>query len=255
MSFLKEKLGLFLFLLVLSGFSVYAYAQNIVKFSSSEDIAIAFYKSGNKIPNFERWIKETKPYNLTPVARRKERMAQEKSRLHLAYRNFDPDQDFLTIRTYVKMWPQEQINEAGEKTYSLHMTFIEAPEALYFPYEWLGERIVVMPHKLDKLMNSPITAAQYNLIKRSLASSAKNTLIVQLRVTEADLSQPYMIDGLQQWVLKAEVVVLEAWNRQGGRLWEYTAPWYVSPRTKKLNSLYDSRPAGSSERGAVKPLY
>jgi len=255
MNFFKVKFALLLLALLFCGAIKLGYAQNIIKFASSEDIAIAFYKSGGKIPNFERWVKETAPYNLTPWARRAEMMQQEKSRLQLAYRNFNPEKDFLNIRTFVLLKPEEQIDAKGQKTYSMTMTFSEAAEALYFPYEWLGERIVVMPHKLDKLMTTSLSAAQYDLIQRALPSSAKNTMIVQLRATEGDLSRPYDIDGLQQWVLKAEIVALEVWSKQGSLLWEYTAPWYVSPRTKKLNNLYNERPSGSVQKGAVKSLF
>lgn len=255
MNFLKAKFGLFCLSLLLSGFVSLAYAQNLLKFATSEDVAIAFYKSGGTVPNFERWIKETEPYNLTPWAGRAEMMQQEKSRLNLAYRNFDKDKDYLNIRTYVLLDPKEHIDEKGQKTYSMKMIFSEAPEALYFPYEWLGERIVIMPHKIDKLMHTSLTEAQYDFIMRALPSSAKNTMIVQLKATEGDLSRPYQIDGLPQWVLKAEVVSLEVWSKQGSLLWEHTASWYVSPRTKKLNNLYNDRPTGSAEKGAVKSLF
>ena len=254
MNFFKAKFALLCLTLILSGFVSLAFAQNILKFATSEDIAIAFYKAGNTVPNFERWIKETEPYNLTPWAGRAEMMQQEKSRLQLAYRNFDKDKDFLNIRTFVLLDPKEQTDAKGQKTYGMKMVFSEAPEALYFPYEWLGERIVVMPHKIDKLMTTSLTESQYDLITRALPSSAKNTMIVQLRATEGDVSKPYKIDGLSQWVLKAEVVALEVWSKQGSLLWEYTAPWYVSPRTKKLNNLYNDRPA-AGKKGAVKSLF
>jgi len=83
----------------------------------------------------------------------------------------------------------------------------------------------------------------------------KNTMIIRLRPTESDFSKPYMIDGIAQWVMKADIVSLEIWSRQGRLLWEYTAEWYVSPNTKKLNNLFADRPVGSQEKGSVKPLY
>lgn len=230
-------------------------AQKRLKFSTSEDIAIAFYKTGSVKPNFERWIKERAPYNLTPWARREKMMEQELSRLNLAYRNFKPEEDFLLVRTFVTLSPEQSTDAKGKETYTLPIAFSKAPEALYFPYDFLEERIVVMPHKLDMMMNSQIDKNQYDFIKKGIRNSAKNVMIVRLRTMEADTSRPYEIDGLNQWVLKAEIVSLEIWNRQGSLLWEYTAPWYVSPNTVKLNSLYNGKPASSPEIGAVKPLY
>ena len=242
-------------LLLLICFYQPATAQNRVTFSSTEDIAIAFYKTGGSIPNFERWTKERKPYNLTPWARREAMLKNEMTRLKLAYRNFDPKGDFLTIRTFVDMDPQEQVGEDEEVTYKLPITFSEAPDALYFPYEFLGERIVLMPYSMEKVMNGEITEAQYEFITDALRHSAKNTMIVRLRANEADLSRPYKIDGLYQWVFKTDIVSLEIWSKQGRLLWEYTAPWYTSPNTVKLNNIYNDRPTESPERGAVKPLF
>ena len=258
MNFSKAKLafcGAFLLASLLAGFSISTHAQTRIKFSSTEDVAIAFYKTGNVVPNFESWIKARPPYNETPWARREMMMEQEKSRLQLAYKNFNPEEDFLVVRTSVGLDPQEHTDEKGVKTYTLPITFTEAPEALYFPYDFMNERIVIVPHKLDIIMNGNISSNQYELVKEAVRVSAKNTMIVRLKPIKADLSKPYKIDGMDQWALTAEVVSMEVWSQQGRLLWEYTAPWYVSPNTKKLNNLFEERPTGSNEIGAVKPLF
>lgn len=242
-------------LLLLFCFSAPLHAQKRLKFSTTEDIAIAFYKTGGIIPNFERWITEGKLYSLTAWARREDMIKQEMSRLQLAYTQFRPTEKFLLIRTFVNIAPKKHVNDTGEETYTLPITFTQAPDALYFPYDFLGERIVVMPHKLDILMNDAINKTQYDFINKAIKNSNKNTMIVRLQATQADTSKPYKIDGLDQWVLKAKIVSLEVWNKQGALLWEHTAPWYVSPNTKKLNSLFDGRPTTSPEQGSVKALY
>lgn len=247
--------GVFLWVGMLTGFSVDIHAQTRIKFSSTEDVAIAFYKTGKVVPNFESWIKAQPPYNATPWAKREMMMEQEKTRLQLAYKNFDPEEDFLVIRTYASVNPQEKVDEKGEKTHSLSMAFTEAPEALYFPYDFMEQRIVVVPHKIDVIMNSDISLSQYEMIKEAVRTSSTNTLIVRLKPMKADLSRPYKIDGMDQWALTAEVVSMEVWSEQERLLWEYTVPWYVSPNTKKLNNLFKDRPTSSREIGAVKPLF
>lgn len=242
-------------LLLLVGLSLSANAQKRLKFSSTEDIALAFYKTGGIIPNFEHWIKERKPYNLTPWGRREKMLATEMSRLQLAYKNFTPKDDFLLIRTFVHITPEEHVNDNGEKTYSLSIVFSKAPDALYFPYNFLDQRIVLMPYKLETIMNSEINETQYNFIQETTQASHKNTMVVRLRAKEADFSKPYEIDGLEQWVFKTKIASLEIWNKQNRLLWEYTAPWYISPNLSKLNKLFDGRPSSSSERGGVKALF
>ena len=109
-----------------------------IKFATTEDIAIAFYKTGGIIPNFEKWIKERDPYRHTQWARRDEVFQQEMSRLQLAYKNYNPKEDFLLIRTFVRLDPSKTVDDEGNETYHLKTVFLEAPDALYFPYDFLG---------------------------------------------------------------------------------------------------------------------
>lgn len=241
------------FLSVVLAFS-YAHAQKREKFSSAEDIAIAFYKSGRVVPNFKRWIEKRPPYKLTSPTRRPKVMEEEMLRLQTAYQQFNPSQDYLMIRTFVQLEPKENIDEEGVTSYELKMTFDKASEALYFPYEFLSERIVVMPAKLDKLMVSEINKYQYDMISEETRNSAVNMMVARLRVRKADLSRPYNIDGIEQWALTTDVVSLEVWSKQNRLLWEHSAPWYVSPHTKAINNLYDIRPSQSPSIGAIKPI-
>jgi hypothetical protein len=255
MEFFKAKVVFFLLMnlvLCLGLGSKVILAQKFINFSTSEDVAIAFYKTGGVKPNFKTWIKERDPYKHTPVARRPQVMDQEFERLQRAYSDFKPESDFLTIRTYVSLSPEQKINSKGKKTYNLPITFINAPDALYFPYDFMEQRIVVMPAKLDKLMNSDIDESQYNFIKEAIKSGHKQTMIVTMRANKADLDKPYDIDGLSQWALTADVVSMEIWDKNKRFIWEYSAPWYLAPEQQKLNDLYADRPTESLEKGSVK---
>lgn len=238
---------------ILGLLTVSAYAQKRLKFSNTEDVAIAFYKTGKVVPNFEKWIKEREPYKITPWAGREEMMAQEKSRLQLAYRNFNPENDYLLIRTFVDVKPVTIKQTEGENTYTLNATFTQAPGALYFPYDFLGDRIIVMPNKIDKFMNSALSTAEFNRITKA-KGTGKATMIARLKATESDMSRPYDIDGLKQWVMKADIVTLEIWNKNSQLLWEYSAPWYISPNVRVLNNLYSEQPVQSPQQGSVKSL-
>ena len=229
-------------------------AQKRLKYSTTEDIAIAFYKTGGVVPNFDRWIKQREPYTITPWARMDEVYQAEMSRLQLAYKNYKPKDDYLMIRTFVRLDTAKETTEDGENIYKLNTVFLRAPDALYFPYDFLDERIVVMPDKLDVHMNSTITKEQYDYISEAIPHSAKNTMVVRLLAKDSNTKKPYQIDGMQQWVMTADIASLEVWSRQGRLLWEYTAPWYVSPHTKKLNNLFDDGPVMNPDAGEIKPL-
>ncbi len=226
------------FLLLLIFFPLSAKAQKQLEFSTTEDIALIFYKTGGIIPNFERWIKERAPYNLTSPARREEMMKKEKNRLQTTYRDFNPEKNLFLIRSTVRLSTEEHQDKEGNKTYSLQSTFTKAPDALYFPYNFLGTNIIVMPHKMDVLMKSAISKRQYDLINKTTNKNANNTMILRLRAYEADTTKPYEIDNIQQWVLITEIATLEIWNKDGIFLWQYSAPWYAAPEMESLNKLH-----------------
>ena len=75
-----------------------------------------------------------------------------------------------------------------------------------------------------------------------------------MRARKADISRPYMMDGIAQWALATDVASIEVWTKENDFLWGYTAPWYHSSQQKMMDGLYDLRPRNSLERGAAKPL-
>ena len=156
-------------------------AQGITKFSTSEDVAIAFYKTGKTIPNFERWIRQSEDYRATAVARKPEKLEKELARLQQKYSSFNPETDFIILRSYVRLIPNKTQDEKGEDQYSMAIEFLNAPDALYFPYDFLGERIAVMPYRLDTIMKPEISFHEFEQIKKNIRLSAKNTMIVRLR--------------------------------------------------------------------------
>lgn len=257
MIFLKKiRPALFFTFLFLGAGALYhsANAQGRVEFATTRDVVIAFYKTGGTLPNFENWIKKRPPYNETPWAHREAMLEKEGLKLLREYQNFNPETDFLNVRTSVNLTPSETINANKQPAYNLSIRFDQAPDAQYFPYEFLGERFILLPRGMRDVMNVQITPSQYQFLTDAKADNRSHTMIMSLRAYEADLSQPHEIDGLFQWVLKTDIVSLEVWNRRGRLLWEHTAPWYTSPNNIKLNKLYNDKPTNSSERGAVKAL-
>ena len=102
----------------------------------------------------------------------------------------------------------------------------------------MEQRIALFPHKLDRAMTPDLTRAEYDLIRDGIRLSAKNTMIVRLRPRQADLTRPHKIDGLAQWVFTTDIVSLEIWDKRGNFLWEYNAPWYLTPQERKLQGLF-----------------
>jgi len=226
-------------------------AQKTTRASTTEDIAIAYYKAGDVVPNFERWIKETAPYINTPWALREKLYEQETVRLQQAYQNFNPKKNHLIVKTFSSIKLKKDKEE--KETYSFQARFSNAPEALYFPYDFLEDRIALMPYSLEKLMNNTITDQQYQYMNPLVRSSKKITTIIRMQPYEADFSKPYLIDGLDQWVFKTKIISIEFWTNDNQLIWEYTVPWYDSPNSINIKNLYNERPKNSKfHKGAVK---
>ncbi len=234
----KQFIRFALFFTCLIGGFYAAWAQSTTKFSSAEDVAIAFYKTGKVIPNFERWITERVPYNETAWALRAKVMKAEKERLKNAYMSFNPEKDQLIIRTNVNLKTQEAII-GDKKIYHLKINFSKAPDAFYFPYNFLGVNIAVTPKSLKKTLNPQISSQLYDFLQTELNEKNSNAMIIRLRPEKADITQPYKINDLQQWVMTASISSIEIWSKDGRILWDYSAPWFVAPKTKQIKGLYD----------------
>lgn len=244
---------LFLLIFTILGNYSIAHAQKSSSAMNTEEVAIAFYKTGDIIPNFEKWIKKQAPYKDTPWARRTQIYDQEMLRLQSAYQAFDPDKDYLIVKTITNVILSKSEDEEKKPIYSIQARFAEAPEALYFPYDFLGERIIVMPYLIETIMNNTLEKAQYDSIKNKLGRNEKLTTVIRMKPFKADFTQPYLIDGLEQWVFKTKIASIEYWNNDSELIWEYTAPWYISPHILDIKNLYGTRPANSN-KGTVKPV-
>ena len=215
-----------------------AFAQGIIKFSTSEDVVIAFYKTGKTVPNFKRWARESYDHRHAAVTRKPRIFEREMTRLQNKYNSYNTKSSLLTLRTYVRLDTETMLNAQGQEEYKMNIEFTRAKEALYFPYDFMGERIAVMPHKLDLLLKPDLSETQYKMIEGSTSKSRENIMIVRLQPRQSDLSRPHMIDGMEQWLFITDIISMEIWTTSGSFLWEYNKPGYTSPETKKLQGLY-----------------
>jgi hypothetical protein len=231
-----------------------AWAQpNKIHISTTEEVVIAFYKTAGAPPPYESWIKETEPYRVTAVARRPATMAQEKARLKSIYESFNPAKDLLTIRTTViARAAQYQDPNDKDKTISVLEMRFEAGDADYFPYDFLDERFAVIPQDIAKHLKPTVMNEQFAYLNEQLDRGKPVTLILELRPIKADTEGPFNLDGTGggvdaddgkgQWMFLTDIASMSVWNKTGSLLWEYTAPWYITPMRQNLLELKQSAP-------------
>jgi len=135
--------------------NVMAQAERI-RLSTSEDIAIAFYRTANITPDFKKWIWQRKPYKLTPASQRPRVFEEEMARLQGTFQGFSKRRDRLTLRFPVDIKPTEQ-----DGVYRMGMTLKGLDQAHYLSMSFLEEQIAIFPYGMDMVLNSQISEALY----------------------------------------------------------------------------------------------
>lgn len=229
-------------------------AQTNTKASTAEDVTIAFYKTGNIVPNFKDWIKEREPYRSTPLGRRPQIMGAEINRLSQKYKAFDTQQNLITVKTSATLQPIEMPNGQNQSDYILNISLNDHKDVLYFPYEFLNQNIMMIPNNFDKAKAHIISKTQFTHIQSHLRKDKRNTLIIRLKADKADFKHPYMVDNLAQWSFKTNIASMAAWTDDDILIWEYTAPWHMSPQQQQMRQLYQNRPNQINKNGVQKPV-
>ena len=210
--------------------------------SSARDVAFAFYKTAGVMPNFERWVKNTEPYTITPMAKRDKVYAREREKLRQAFKKFEPENDFLVIRTQARVrlvYPQNPESEPLILAYDYLKE--DDSDIEYFPFEFAKDNYAVAVNDLDDKKTAELPVKLYEYLKDQIAGASTVTAILQLKPIQADISQPYEYDTLEQWLMVAEIATVSLWTKTGRLIYEYTAPWYFSPDSPNIVPLQQER--------------
>lgn len=210
-----------------------------IKTSGSEDVAMAFYKTAGEKPSFDKWIKGTAPYNLTPMARREEIYTQEYERLSKRWIGTKGDNEYLVIKAWVSAHTYEQpAADPSETTPFIGIKFA-AGDVDYFPYEFLGENFALVPQDMAGRLTAPLPREQFNFLNQEIGpQGARLMMLVELKPVRADTNETYKIDKQEFWALLTDVAALSIWSKSGTLLWEYSAPWYATAIQSDLKNLY-----------------
>lgn len=220
-----------------------AHAQQRIQTSSSEDIALLFYKTGKAIPNFTRWVEQTPEYHHTPWAKREKKMGEEKNKLALRYQETKPEHDLIKIKVPVEISLDTITDSNKEIIHLLSLKFSGANNIDYFPYKFIDQNIAVIPTNLKQFKNNEISKQSFSSLNE-LINQHRNRIfsaLIELQAQKADMTQPHDLDGIDQWIFKTRIAVFSILDANGNILWERMEPWYTSPITENLNNLYNGQ--------------
>lgn len=232
-------------------------AQTGTEASSSRDVFLAFFKAGGTMPDFEKMIRERDDFRLVPRTRERTHIAEEKRKLLAEWQALDQNEDLLLVRVPVFVELARRTGVQEQAVHTLTFTFEQA-DNLYFPYEYMDYKIALMPQKAEDLMYQQISETEYGVIRSGLGENGAERgmahLWFRLKPVKSYLNQPYEIDNADQWVFLANIAGLSLTGEDGRNLWNYTAPWYVSPVTDDLLTIYDERQLEKAREQAENPL-
>ncbi|PZO85398.1 MAG: hypothetical protein DI626_07505 [Micavibrio aeruginosavorus] len=217
-----------------------AQAQSSFATSTNEDVAIAFFKTANVKPDFMKWAKESREFKVAAPARVDDFLFMESQRLSRRWKEYDPETSLIRVGATVSVVLEHLAAKDGGEIFRMTMSF-DKGDVTYFPYEFQDYKFAVVPQKIETLLRQNISREQYDLIttdfKGETVGSAKMEL--QLKPVQSYLQQPYMLDGVEQWMMLTDTVTLALKSpRSGAALWTYGAEWYVSPVTREVQDLY-----------------
>jgi hypothetical protein len=239
-----QRLILILLFGIVAFFHTTSHAQTSFKVSSPEDVAIAFFKTGNTVPDFTLWAKGTPEFQHTAPALVPEYLEKEKQRLQQVWAGYNAAEDFLTVAGYVtvSLRAMQDPKDKKKEAYSMRIRF-EAGDLTYFPYSFQKYEIAVIPQKLETNLSPSLMKEQYQMILDKFGKAEGNArLYLVLRPVKAYMNQPYELDGREQWMMLCDIVSLSLVGNDESPLWNYAADWYVSPRTQELRELYKKPP-------------
>lgn len=209
--------------------------------TSGEDVAIAFFKTAKSNPDFDLWAKKSKKYKTVAPAFSAEFLAEEKQRILRKWKKYDERESFIELKLPVTVTLNRKIiDDKGNEEYWMHITMPDS-EMVYFPYQFQDYKFAVIPQKIETLSLQPLQKAQFELMIAEFEEKNIGTahLYMQLSPVKAYMDQPYEIDGTEQWALVTNVAGLALKSkRTDAALWNYTAPWYLSPVKQDLENLY-----------------
>lgn len=217
-------------------------AQMKVKPSSEEEVAIAFFKTADVNPDFEKWARGSREFKSIASARVPEFLYDEKQRLMREWQKYDSQDPIIDVKANVHLEIKNVQDQEGEDFYWMYISF-GREDAVYFPYEYQDYKIAVIPQMIETLMIQPLQKEQYLMMMQEMENKRTGdaSIYLQLKPVKAYIHQPYKIDNRDQWALLCDIATMsiKSW-KTGAPMWNYSAEWYTSPVTQELKDLYQA---------------
>ncbi len=186
------------------------------KASTNDEIGIAFLKTANNFPDFNKVVEMSDAYkSLDPLAQ-KDFLYKSAAKLQTSYLSFLPRKSDLIIRAKANVLFQKLRN--GESILKLN-GFDDDP--IYFPFYFAGYPIALIIKDMEMFKNITLTKEETNMVYRRLTLSGDITLLLQIVPVAADDTKAMKLDNIDQYPMLAEIAYIGMLNDKTEQIWAW----------------------------------
>lgn len=220
------------------------------KYTESEKAGFAFHQLSNSIPHYEEWIKNSDAYKNALPEDKIDMIHKGTMRLKNGFYNYMADEDLIKISVKdaeieTSNTLMEGIKTADSTDVTLKLT--DLPQS-YFPFQAGNIWIAIVVKDFDKVSTKTFTQDEFKdiALKAGMGGSYMKAipdikLDLWLRPVSVDSTKPIMLDGIEMWLMLAEIGQMDVWTGSDGTkniFWSYSAPWYTPETQRELLRLY-----------------
>ena len=193
--------------------------------TTSKEIFLLYHKMNDINLNTQDVLQKTDAYkNGSPAVQADILSAKNKSLLETQFAEIDPDRQVIVIRSAVRIETQMTPSRFSVSIAGMDKRPVAS---IYFPYNWAGMNIALIPDKLDPFLEVPVKAPELTAINSKIQNGAA-TMVIEMLPLKADPS-PMMLDDIEQRLLMTKIVSVAYYNQSMQSIWQWQAGDYRRP--------------------------
>lgn len=218
-------------------------------YTETEKVGFAFHTLARLNPDFKMWVRSTERYQKAFPIDRAEMLHNDTYRLQNGFSAYQPDIDLIMLSFEAGVQASKSFKESQKAgiTTKVSIKFSDLPEN-YFPFPIGDMWIAIVIKDWDKIINMTMDGDQYKEFSQAMKLDVRTNrrsrdvhISLKIRPLSVDTSTPLTLDGIDMWLMLAEIGEITMWHENYERreyLWSYASPWYVSKGQKELLELY-----------------
>lgn len=196
-------------------------------------IAMLFNKSTGKgvgemeASVFPAWAETTIEYQYADATEKLTTRDRIVDRLVQGYNLISKDEPFY-VNAVVRISPSPEYNSLFIPNFK---------QATYFDFEFMDENYAIIPRLIEDRQWIELSPDQFEKFLSDSENAGEGYVQLTLRATAADGENQMNLDGTNYWLIMADIVDMELWNKEGThKYWDFED--VMEDGTSQLRNLY-----------------